>query len=178
MSKSELQQACEAHEITVSSVHIGLECEGDSNTWRDKWSCTIHYKDRSATFDYFTGIGHRVVAFGWKPEGHNKWWSSGGMMALGIKEALTKNVLVLKRAKNPDTGRNEVEGPSVADVLYCILSDARACETTFDDWCSDFGANNDSLSALNTYLACQRNGSKILKVLGYALVKELSEKEH
>lgn len=71
-----------------------------------------------------------------------------------------------------------VIGPSVADVLSCLLSDSDACETTFDDWCSNFGSNNDSLAALNTYLACQRNGTRVNRLLGYKLAKDLRGKEH
>lgn len=178
MSKSELQRACEDHEITITSTHIALESDPDVNQWKDKWACTLHYKGKSATFEFSTGIGHRVVAHGWKAEGHNKWWSSGGQVVFGLKDALIKNVLTLKRTKNPNTGRSEQVGPEVADVLSCLLSDSEACSTTFDDWCSTFGSNNDSLGALNTYLACQRNGSKVFRLLGSVLVEELRCKEH
>lgn len=178
MGKSELQQACEDKGITISSVHMSLDADPDDNRWKDKWSCTLHYQDRSATFDYWTGIGHRVVASGWKAEGPNKWGSTGGMVAFGLKDAIAKGVLVLKRRKSEQNGKWENEGPSVADVLSCLLSDSRACSTTFDDWCSDFGSNNDSISALNTYLACQKNGSKVIRLLGSKLAEELSEKEH
>jgi hypothetical protein len=177
MGKSELQQACEDKGITISSVHLALEGDPDANHWKDKWSCTLSYEGRSATFDYWTGIGHRVVASGWKAEGPNKWGSFGGVVVFGLKDAIAKGALVLKRRKSE--GRWEHEGPSVADVLSCLLSDTRACTTTFDDWCSDYGENNDSLKALNTYLACQRNGSKVTRLLGSVkLVEELSEKEH
>src|SRR5688572_21932636 len=106
MGKSELQRACEEHGITISSVHMALEGDPDVNQWKDKWSCTISYQDRSATFDFWTGIGHRVLAPGWKVEGHyrgggpSKWASMGGQVALGMKEAIDKGVLVLKRRKN------------------------------------------------------------------------------
>jgi hypothetical protein len=179
MGKSELQRACEETGITISSVHIVLEGDPDANQWKDKWSCTISYQDRSATFDYWTGIGHRVVADGWKVEGPSKWGQRfTGDVVFGIKDAIAKGVLVLKRVKNEETKRREVAGPSVADVLSCLLSETRACTTTFDDWCSDYGDNNDSLKALNTYLACQRNGSKVIRLLGSKLVEELSQKEH
>jgi len=175
MIKSELQQVCENKGITITSTHLYLDWD-DPKFPRDKWSSTIHYQGRSATFEFFTGIGHRVAGPGWKAEGRNKWASLAGHVALGVTEAINVGALVLKRQRT--NGGAKVVGPSVADVLSCILMDARACETTFDDWCSDFGADNDSLKALNTYLACQRNGSKVRNLLGCALVEELQNEEH
>lgn len=167
MQKSELQQACEEHGVTIKSVHIALESDdSDQNIWRDKWSCTISFQGRSATFEFFSGIGHRITAPGWKQEGYNKWFSSG-RVANGTSEAIAKGALLVKKS-----------GPEVADVLSCLLSDASACETSFDEWCSDFGCDNDSLKHLNTYLACQRNGTKVRKILGYGLAQELAKKEH
>lgn len=44
--------------------------------------------------------------------------------------------------------------PTAASVLYCFLSDISSAEQNFHDWCSDFGADSDSIKALNTYNAC------------------------
>ena len=86
--------------------------------------------------------------------------------------------LIIKRVRNPETKLSELVGPSVGDVLRSYLDEAGACETTFDDWCSSYGSNNDSISALNTYLACQRSGSRLIALLGYEVYKELREKQH
>lgn len=171
---SELQIACEEKGITITSQHLYVDySEGEDHGPRDKWACTIHYKDRSATFEYYTGSGHRVLAPRVKRESHRKYVVKfTGDVVWGDRQAIEKGLLILKKEKG------KIVGPSVADVLSCLLSDAGAMETTFDDWCSNFGSNNDSLAALNTYLACQRNGSKVSKLLGYALMKELVEKEH
>jgi hypothetical protein len=84
---------------------------------------------------------------------------------------------VVARVFNPETKRKEFVGPSVGDVVYSYLSESEACTTTFDDWCNNFGEDNDSLKALNTYLACQRNGMKLIRLLGGELAEELRQKE-
>jgi len=175
MTKSELQTACEENDITITSTHLYVDYGGeDGETFpRDKWACTLHYKGKSATFEFFTGSGHRVLARGVKREGHRKYVATyGGDVVFGEKNAIEKNFLILKREKG------KIVGPEVADLLSSLISDASACQTTFDDWCSDFGANNDSLGTLNTYLACQRNGAKVVRVLGSKLMEELRSKEH
>lgn len=53
--------------------------------------------------------------------------------------------------------------PTLDDVLYALVSDAEACDMSFDDWCSSFGYDTDSRKALDTYLACQRNATKLRK---------------
>lgn len=173
MSKSELQVACEENEVTITSVHLFVDYSEDEKFPRDKWACTLSYNGRSATFEYFTGSGHRVLAAGVKREGNRKYvYRTSGDVVWGERQAIEKNLLILKRVKG------KVVGPEVADVLSCLLSDSSACETSFDEWCSDFGSDPDSLSVLNTYLACQRNGTKVIKLLGYTLAKELRGKEH
>lgn len=172
---SQLREACEENDITITSTHLYVDySEKDGDKYpRDKWACTLHYKDRSATFEFSTGSGNRVLAAGVKREGTSKYARrSTGDVVFGDKKAIEQGYLILERKKG------KIVGPDVADVLSSVLSDAEACETTFDDWCSTFGSNNDSLGALNTYLACQRNGTKVIKLLGYTLFKELRGKEH
>lgn len=132
-SESELQLACNEYNITITSTYMYTDNISDKFSC-DKWACTIHFNDKAATFEYFSGVGHRV--------------------------------------------KNQPVAPNVADVLYCLLSDANACNTSFDNWCDDLGSNSDSLEALNTYLASQRNGDKLNKLLGRTLVIELQNKEH
>ena len=56
------------------------------------------------------------------------------------------------------------KAPSAADVLYCLLSDGRACDQSFDDWCSELGESNDSIKALATYQACCKTGKQLRSV--------------
>lgn len=56
--------------------------------------------------------------------------------------------------------------PSVSDVLHCLILDAEACESDFEDWCVNFGYDTDSRKALDLYMACQKSGKEIKKLLG------------
>lgn len=91
---------------------------------------------------------------------------------VSYREAIEKGALLLR------TEKGKVVGPNVADVVSCLLIDYNACGITFDNWCSDYNYNNDSIKNLNTYIQSQRNSSKLLKLLGYDLVNKLAMLEH
>lgn len=45
--------------------------------------------------------------------------------------------------------------PDLQDVFHCLLSDSSAIDAGgFEDWCSDYGYNSDSIKAKATYDAC------------------------
>lgn len=165
MSKSELAVACEELNITISSYHEGIDWSEDKYP-KDIWVSTLCFEGRKASFDFRTGMGSRKPDMGWKPDGPEKWHNRySGDTVRGYADALSKRVL-------------KTQSPEVADVLRRVIDDASACETIFDDWCSELGYNNDSLSALNVYLTCQRNGKKLYMMLGPSLVQKLRDKEH
>lgn len=68
------------------------------------------------------------------------------------------------------TGPAITEDPTAHDVLDCLLSDASAGEQTFEDFASEFGYDEDSRSALETWRACSRMASKLRRFLGDAFV--------
>lgn len=63
--------------------------------------------------------------------------------------------------------------PTAYDLLYCLQSDCQAAEGSFDDFCSNFGYDNDSIKALNTYNACCEGAKKLRKALGPELYAEV-----
>lgn len=60
-----------------------------------------------------------------------------------------------------------------SQILDCLFSDASAANETFESWASDLGYDPDSRKALDTYLACQKNGIALRKLLGsdYATIE-------
>lgn len=56
------------------------------------------------------------------------------------------------------------KAPKVDDVIYSLLSDYRLAQDTFEDFCANTGYDTDSRKALETYLACQESGQKLLKI--------------
>ena len=64
-----------------------------------------------------------------------------------------------------DKKTGKVKSPRIGEVLHCLFFDARCADTSFENFCSDLGYNNDSIKALKTYLACQESGKKLRKAL-------------
>lgn len=50
-------------------------------------------------------------------------------------------------------GNSRPKKPTVKDVLYSMMAD-NVSNMSFDDFCNEFGYNNDSIKALETYRAC------------------------
>jgi hypothetical protein len=56
--------------------------------------------------------------------------------------------------------------PSVADVLYGLLLDYAVVDSSFAEFCNDFGYSDDSRKAEKIYKACIAGGKKLRKLLG------------
>ena len=72
-------------------------------------------------------------------------------------------------------GLKSPKPPTVADVLYSLLTDASAEQRNFHEWCSDYGYSTDSISALNTYRACLDTAAALRKCFSYELLAELRD---
>lgn len=64
------------------------------------------------------------------------------------------------------TGMGVKSTPKANEVLACYCREGIDAEMSFSDWCATFGYDSDSISALNTYHACEANGRMALAVLG------------
>lgn len=62
--------------------------------------------------------------------------------------------------------------PKQDEVLHSLFLDAQCGSLSFNDFCSEFGYDNDSLSALDTYRACMESGEKLRRALGPEYTKE------
>ena len=135
-------------EFNFSSVHAGLVPDDTNSRLHDRWLVTINGQQ----FDYFTGIGHRK---------HNYALINKRMHA-DILYARVKNPtsVNVQRIIEHDT---KAVPPKLDDVLYCLITDSEACSETFESWCSNLGFDTDSRKAMDTYLACQKNGEKLRK---------------
>jgi len=63
------------------------------------------------------------------------------------------------------TGEGIKSTPEACEVLAAYCRDGRDADCAYGDWCSDFGYDEDSRKALETYLACQEGGRKALRVI-------------
>lgn len=66
----------------------------------------------------------------------------------------------------------------VLNAFYCFVSDAVSGMESFTEFCSNFGYDNDSITALKTWRACKRSYDKLSRIYDgdlYDLINELSE---
>jgi hypothetical protein len=159
-TKARVMELLDVAGIEFTVVHKGATVR---DKWEcDAWRCTFGKGTLREDFDYYTGTGHRKV-----PE-----WKAGPPL-VGIYDGMrppTRNTLKWhawqKLAK--------AVPPAAADVLHALIRDAEAANQSFDDWCADLGYSTDSRKALDTYLACQADGTRLRRVLGADLMKCLS----
>lgn len=64
------------------------------------------------------------------------------------------------------TGPLLLNTPSAADVLYCLCIDTRAGEQSFEEFCSDFGYDSDSLLARRAWRECVKLAPSVRRFLG------------
>lgn len=65
--------------------------------------------------------------------------------------------------------------PTQASILYCLLSDAEANETSYNDWCDMLGFDSDSFTAFRTYQQCCEIGQNLRKVFNHETMQTLRE---
>lgn len=67
--------------------------------------------------------------------------------------------------------------PTAASVLESLILDASCTESSFEEWCADFGYDTDSRRAYSIFMACKATAVKLEKFLGYELNAALSDHE-
>lgn len=67
--------------------------------------------------------------------------------------------------------------PDLKTVFYCIQSDSAAGSLSFEEFCSEFGYDEDSRNAEKTWKACQEAHAKMEELLGFADTGSLTEFE-
>lgn len=131
--------------LALANVKFSARLLGE--TKRDDWKCD-EWRVRfiAGRIDtetaYYTGTGHRKIV-----RGYSAMMMHGSTMVRGQWQA-----------------EGKPQAPSAASVLHSLISDARALDQSFFDWCDDFGYDADSRKALATYEACCESGQRIRKI--------------
>ena len=134
--------------VTFETKHIRNPLKAKSDDWQetaDQWLCVIN----GVSFDYYTGIGHRVKS-GFRTESG---YTFEEMKRKNLSEEGIKSFCKISKPVSP----------RLDDLLHCLTSDAQASEQSFEDWCGDFGYDTDSIKALDTYRECQKIAGKLRK---------------
>jgi len=69
--------------------------------------------------------------------------------------------------------KNRPQKPTVADVMYSLISDASAAYYNFADWCDEYGYSDDSISAMNIYKACLETATALRKHIGRETLEQV-----
>ena len=63
-------------------------------------------------------------------------------------------------------GTRKPIAPKAEDVLASLIMDSESGNATFSEFCGNMGMDTDSRKALETYLACQKTGEDLRRLLG------------
>jgi len=121
------------------------------------------------TFDYSTGLG-------WTKNKFEKGKTS--RLSQDEKEVVVKCLRMRMSHHELICKPLFREIPSQDDILDCLFLDHDAGQLSFDDFCFDFGYDNDSLKALDVYRQCAETTQKVRKLTQLKLIKrplEVSE---
>lgn len=140
--------------FSVIGQGVGLKRDG----WEcDRWSVLFKKSEVQETFEYFTGIGHRVIN--------------------------DRHYYEIKNDKRlpSNNKRHQMEKvsfpfpPFAAAVLYCLVLDSSANDQSFDNWCEEYGYSNDSMKAFKTYQQCCETAEKMRKIFTREQAQYISE---
>jgi hypothetical protein len=71
-----------------------------------------------------------------------------------------------KRAQFRFYGGGKSSTPTASDLVWAVAVDSTALKESFNDWAYEYGYDTDSIKALSTYKACQRNGLRLINLIG------------
>lgn len=159
LTSSEIEQAViellVKHKIQYSINAAGVGLKRD-NWVCDGWTIELSNGGKSQYFEFFTGIGHRVVP---------------SLYRFQItREYRGSRMLASKLAEQAKPTR-----PGITSVLHSLVIDAQAINESFSNWCDNFGYDSDSIKSLNTYNTCCENAKKLQHVIPRNVISELSE---
>lgn len=134
--------------LEVSASLERVDAKDESGWLHDKWRVTLSRGDKSMSFDYRTGIGHRRVP--------NRRFSAGKYTTEANSHPERKG----------ERGLAIPCVPSAYDVIACVMSDASGADMNFIDWCDNYGYDTDSRKAVDIHEACARTARDARRVLG------------
>lgn len=185
-TKRTLKQIAAAIEKQVNFVRVGFNPESEQT----KFICIIN----GQSFEYSCGImciprekkiaptlsfpdGRTVdvlkhLESHFKAQGNANYFGAYQRIRAGQCKAI-KNWMDGNPAKYVFETLSKACEPTTYDILYCLQGDCRAEGTSFMNWCSEFGYDNDSIKAQNIYSQCIDEARKLRLALGTELYNEI-----
>jgi hypothetical protein len=175
IARNDFQKIVDSLNLKFETSSATAVVEGESVFL--KYTATIN----GNSFDYSMGIGH----INWDKVDPEKSYI-GVCAGMSVEEESfirtykRKNYCKFREvklwAKVCEKVANKLKtAPTLVDVLSCVLMDASALDWTFEDWCSEFGYDEDSRSAEKTYNACCDNARRVKKFLKREDMEKLTD---
>ena len=161
-----------------SALNLAPVVSGPLPEVKDGWPCISYTVSvKGETFSYSLGIGHVK----WPKENERNYqfitpkmpsgdhWDN--VVRLTRKNATVRDEYKLRFALDQATAaawlatRQKVF-PDPAEVLASAAREGQDAESSFENWCADFGYDCDSMKARVCYDACTENGKKARRILG------------
>jgi len=133
-------------EFDFTVNHLGLFVNDDLYI-QDRYIVIIEGQD----FEYSCGIGHRIEKDRFKREEFKRVMN---MNPKKDKTNLLHYIDILKSCSKPKT-------LNIDDILNSLVLDSQAGAESFDDFCSNFSYDEDSIKHNEIYRACQKNAKKV-----------------
>ncbi len=116
--------------------------------------------------DYMQGIGH-------VPEDSADLFKRYGHSCSIARDAYERQIA--QTGKYGPFHSRPLPPPALRDVLYSLMSDGAASETTFEEWASEYGYGTDSRKAEEMYRTCDEHGKKLTRMIGTNNLAKLRE---
>lgn len=131
------------------------------------WRMTLKLHDRDVVeTDYMQGCGH-CPAY------------QASVKLLGHEHCIDRDAAIRRECetgKRWDHAGRKIQPPSLADVLYSLLQDARVIDyRDFSDWASEYGFDDDSITTRRIYEECIATATKLRAAFGGQTVEQLQE---
>ena len=135
-------------EFDFTVNHLGLFV-GDDLHLSDKYIVIIEGQD----FEYSCGVGHRVAKMELRSckDEFNRVYNKNPR----------KNKANLLMYSDELKAVSKPKPLNIDNVLYSLILDSQAGSESFDDFCDNFGYDNDSIKANEIYRACRKNTKKV-----------------
>ena len=150
--------------VTYSVFPAGTGLKRDN--WEcDGWRVVFAKGDKNESFDYFTGIGHRVI---FKPDQYN-------IDRQALSDCVNKRSIMAENIRKNMADCVKPFAPFAASVLFSLINDGQALCLSFNQWCVEYGYDPDSMKAFRTYQSCCEIGEKLERVFTRRQITELAE---
>lgn len=79
------------------------------------------------------------------------------------------------RDKKGFNGETVAVKPALAGLIYSLIMSGDSCQSSFTDWCGNYGYDTDSRKAFSIYEACQNEYNKLQSIFTNNEIEHMQE---